>query len=491
MALPVDRFVTPENDFAGLYRYSGRLEQNRLRDEQLRKEAEAKRFASDKYFANYLDPKDRFTGTKADPVIAEQLSEALTQAHQLSARGATDNEIFMAITPIVNRVNDYSQKAKQLQEQKKQALDVLGKQKGIDPLKFSSEFDDEVFMEADPKTGIKKMKDLSLVDPSKNYADAVLQNREVFTNEGFGDYVGKSGKTTTVEDVSVYGKDKSMRRTKAELTSPSFMVSDKDERGAHVDFVPKYEIATDGDNVVMGEFLGQDGAKTKAPVRMVTDDVFNDLPVSAKAYLRQEVRRLAKDKGVELNSVQAQNLAKALAYDELKNSGKQYSTLKEIQVQKAAPIIVNTSSSSKKVEPIDLTEYEVVEGKGKDITPLMGGVKVTPIGIKGDSFRAEKVYFDTVTKRITLKEFGKGEETKMSLQSFLQNIKTSNPGTDMKFLEGLSTTVGNGSVSQKQNKTQNWTVGDKVLTADQIKRGATKYNMTEEQYLNSIGAVKK
>lgn len=351
MALPVDRFVTGEQDFAGLYNYSNRLEQNRMRDEQESQRSAARKFASDKYFTNYLDPKDRFTGTLVDPVNAELLGQALQQAYDLSAKGATDNEIFMAITPLVNKVNDYSQKAKQIQAQKKQAMDFLGKQKGIDPIKFSSEFDDEVFMETDPKTGIRKMKDLSLVDPSFNYTDKVLKDRDIYNPEGFDEYVAKSGKSTILEDVSVYGANKSMRRTKAEMTAPSFMISDKDERGAHTDFVPKYQVATDGDNVLMGDFLGKDGDKVQAPIRMVTNDVFNDLPASAKAYLRQEVRRLSKDKGVELNTAQAENLAKALAYDELKNSGKQYSTLKEVQVQKAAPasrinVNVNTGSTN-------------------------------------------------------------------------------------------------------------------------------------------------
>lgn len=192
------------------------------------------------------------------------------------------------------------------------------------------------------------MKDLSLVDPSFNYTDKVLKDRDIYNPEGFDEYVAKSGKSTVLEDVSVYGANKSMRRTKAEMTAPSFMISDKDERGAHTDFVPKYQVATDGDNVLMGDFLGKDGDKVQAPIRMVTNDVFNDLPASAKAYLRQEVRRLSKDKGVELNTAQAENLAKALAYDELKNSGKQYSTLKEVQVQKAAPapkVTVNVGGS--------------------------------------------------------------------------------------------------------------------------------------------------
>lgn len=102
-------------------------------------------------------------------------------------------------------------------------------------------------------------------------------------------------------------------------------------------------------------------------------------------------------------------------------------------------ISINQSGSKKNDTPtIDLTEYENVPNKGKDITPLMGGIKVTAIGPKGDTFRAEKVYYDPATKRVTLKEYDKKDETTMTLQSFLQNIKTSNPGTDIKFLEGLA-----------------------------------------------------
>lgn len=500
MALPVDRFVTPEQQFEGLYRYSGRLEQNRLRQEQEKQAAAGRKAASDKYFANYLDPKDRFTGTMADPEIAKQLGEALDEAFMLSSKGATDNEIFMAITPRVNRVNDYTQKVKQIQAQKKQASDVVGKIPGVDQIKFSSEFDDEVFMETDLKTGVKKMRDIGTIDPSQNYADIVLKNRDIYTPEGFDEYVAKAGKNTSLEDVSVYGKDKSMRRTKAEMTAPSFMISDKDERGAHVDFVPKYEIATDGENVVMGEFMGQDGKPTKAPVRMVTNDVFNDLPVSAKAYLRQEVRKLSKEKGVELNSAQAENLARALAYDELKNSGKQYSTLKEVQVQKAAPIIINNSgsgSSSKTPQQIDLTEYPDVEGGGKDITNLMQGIKVTGLPT-GKTLLAEKVVFNPVTQKVTFKEYaerdpvtqqiitGGGEKT-VSLTTFLQNIKSNNPGTDMKFLEGLRNPI-TSAAPKPTTKTKSWVVGTTTLTEDQIKKGAAKYKMTEEQYLKSIGA---
>lgn len=450
MALPVDRFVTQEQDFAGLYNYSNELERNRMRSEQERERAIGRKAASDKYFTNYLDPKDSFTGTVVDPVNAKLLSDALQQAYDLSAKGATDNEIFMAITPLVNKVNDYTQKAKQIQAQKKQAMDLLGKQKGVDPIKFSSEFDDEVFMETDPKTGLKKMKDLSMVDPSQNYVDLVLKNRDIYNPEGFDEYVAKSGKNTSIEDVAVYGKDKSMRRTKAEMTAPSFMISDKDERGAHTDFVPKYQIATDGDNVLMGEFFGKDGQKTSAPIRMVTDDVFNDLPVSAKAYLRQEVRKIAKEKGVDLSSAQSENFAKALAYDELKNSAKQYSTVKEIKVQKDAPAINVNVNATKEPNKIDLREYPDTGDGGKDITSLMQGIDVVSL-VTGKKFAADKIIFNPNTKKITFIESVNKKPETMTLTTFLQNIKPQNPAADIKWLkEGLNNPVtGSMSVEPK------------------------------------------
>lgn len=344
MAVNPQGFVTPEQDFRGLYNLSNNLEQKKLRDEELQRQRQGKKSASDKYFTNYLDPKDRFTGTKFDPEVNKLLGEALKQAYDLSSTGADDTEIFTAISPLVNKVNDYSQKAMAVNAQKKQAVEFLKGQKGIDINKFSTAFDDAVFNEVDG-SGNKKMRELSQIDPNYNYIDQVLKDGDIYNAEGFDDYVSKSGKNTTVEDVSVYNKDKSMRRTKAEMTMPSFMVSEKDERGAHTGFVPQYDIATDGEQPVLHDFLNEEGITESAPVRLVTQDVFNSLPPNTKAYLRQEAKKYAQEKKIDISSPQVENFAKALAYDELKRSAKQYSTLKELQVQKAAPTVIHNTTN--------------------------------------------------------------------------------------------------------------------------------------------------
>ena len=98
---------------------------------------------------------------------------------------------------------------------------------------------------------------------------------------------------------------------------------------------------------------------------------------------------------------------------------------------------------------IDLSEYPEVAGKGRDITDLMQGVSVfsTPDGKK---FNATKVYYDPSSRKVTFSSLvGRDAagnvvtdagEKQLSLNTFLQNIKTLNPGTDFKFVEKLSST---------------------------------------------------
>lgn len=151
----------------------------------------------------------------------------------------------------------------------------------------------------------------------------------------------------------------------------------------------------------------------------------------------------------------------------------------------------------KLLHKIDLREYPDVAGGGKDITNLMQGVKVTGLP-NGKTLLAEKVYYNPINQRVTFKEYaerdesgaiitGGGEKT-VSLTTFLQNIKSNNPGTDMKFLEGLRNPITGAAPTPDSPKSKSWVVGGKTLTADQIKKGAAKYKMSEEQYLKSIGA---
>lgn len=346
MAVPVRDFIIPEQSFPGLYQGAETIERRRLREDQLKAQREGKRAATVGQLGNLLDSKDYLTGTVYDPEITKRLNDALYQGAELASKGADMPSIMMALSPKIRELGDYSVKAKLINEQKQQALPLLKNQKGIDPNKFLKEFDEVAFFETDPNTGQRKMKDISKIDPNSMYADEVLRTRDVFTPEGFDEYMSKSGKDKRIQDTFLYTPKRGLRRAKVETVAPTFFQPDVDEKGVIKEFVPQYEIATDDESKVLHGFKGDAGEEVKAPVRMVTDDVFNSLPPNAKAYILQEVRRYSKEFGQPINSQQSYNLAKAITYDELKRSGKGYSTINETVVEKPNQISLSVSSGS-------------------------------------------------------------------------------------------------------------------------------------------------
>ncbi len=342
MALNLDGFVTAPQTFEGLYRIGDDIQRNKQLDQQRldRQQSEqdrrdARKTATASYLQDYLNPKHFLTGTNYDPVVTQGVSGILQKAMQLASKGVDAPDITNAIAPDVADLSKATEGIKALEKQRTEHEALLKNVKGIDTEKYNQAFKKAAFYNADGS-----MKDLSTVDPSKNYSDEVLRNDDVFNNDGIDDFVSKSGKNTTNENIKVIGSKGQMRQTKADVTMPTFMQRDTDPiTGLHTGFVPKYEVATDEDAHLLHTFKDDTGKEIKAPVRMVTDEVFSSLPPVVLSKIRQEVRGLIKNKPeILINSPQAEHLAKAIAYDELKNSGKQYSTLKETQVNKEAPI---------------------------------------------------------------------------------------------------------------------------------------------------------
>lgn len=457
MALNLGGYVAPEQGFDGLYKASDTLERRRYREDQMNLQREGKKNAAGAFLNNYLDQKEFLTGTNYDPEIIRQLNETMVQGAELASKGADTPTIMMALAPKVNRLSQYSSKAKLINEQKKATIGHLKSIPGIDVDKFSNEFDNEAFYDVDPNTGQRKLKDISTIDPTVMYGDKVLKERDVFNNKGIDDFVAKSGKEKRVEDIYRYNKTGGLRRVKAEMVAPSYMISDRDQRGSHTGFVPDYEIATDENQPILHKFKGEN-VEVVAPVRMVTKEVFSSLPDNAKAYILQETRKHAKENNIPVSSAQSEMLARALAYDELKQSAKNYSTVQELSViDKPSPqeIRINLgyspygSTNKDKAAPIDLSEYPDNSG-WKNITSLMQGIKVTGLP-DGKTLLAKNVEYNPNTKRVKFTEYvsqneegkyGKAKEKEVSLTKFLQDIKSNNPGTDMKFLDGLWNPVG-------------------------------------------------
>jgi hypothetical protein len=506
--LDLHGFVTPPGDYSGFDKIADTLERRRYRNEQMTSQREGKRAGALSHLGSLLDQKDYLTGTNYDPEIVRQLGEAMNEGAALAQKGADTPTIMMAIGPKVNRINEYSQKAKLINQQKKQTLELLKNNPGIDVKKFNDEFDNTAFYDTDAN-GQKKLKDITEIDPNVSYGDKILKDSPelVTTSGGFDEFFKQQAKNPVVrnEDIYRYTSTGGLSRDKVKLKYENYLTPDIDKKGAVTGFVPKYEIATDQNNPIMGTFKGKDGKQVDAPVRLLDRGVFTSLPEEALNYIKGQTKLFIQEhekqtgEKIPLNSLQAENVARMLAYDELNKETRKSGTIESLDINnKPSPqqIRINLgyapygSGNKDAIGRIDLREYTDTD-YGKNISPLMQGIKVTGLP-DGKTLLAENVEYNPQTKRVKYKEYvsqdeqgkyGKGQVREVSLQTFKQNVKTNNPGIDMKFLDGLDDPI----TGKKAEQSASYKVGNTTLTEDQLKKGAAKYKMTVEEYKKSIG----
>lgn len=410
--LDVRGFVVPEDNYAGLYKMGDTLQRNRYRKEAEAERKQGQQLADTKFIANYFDPKEFLTGSPLDPQSQSLLDKAYKQALDLNKQGANLAQVMGATAPLVNQLNEYMVKGKHFNEQKKIALQEAGKIKGIDANKLSAEMDKMAFP-INPQTG---QVDFANFDPNTNYADLALRNGEVYNNQGFDDFIKTAKLNTSVGQAKSINSKGGYVKHKAELSAPNFYTSETDADGNHIGFVPAYEVATDDNGEHLYEFTNEDGTKTKAPIRLLDKAVFNDLPPDAKGYVLQEARKYAKEHGVELNSVQAENLARAIAYDELNSKSKKYGTVKNIDETKAAPTrnITNVNVGGKGSYGTNINDlYQRIYDATQN-----PDINVKATGQKATRFNA----LDSDAQDLIIGYVNKGRETKVEPEDiFLTN----------------------------------------------------------------------
>lgn len=327
----VSNFILPENNFGGLYKIGDQLRLDNQRKALAAQKLQQQKIVGEKYIGNQFAKDNLYTGTAFDPVHTAMMSNAKNQAYQMFEQGADLGDVQLAISPLIDQASKYSTFAKGYALNQKNLLAQTHGIKGIDNEKLKQTMDDLAFP-VNKQTGVS---DVSQYDPNRDYGDEALRTGNVYNNDSISDFVAKSGKNILDNNVKTVGADGRTIQTKLDMTAPSFMQPETDARGRVIGLVPKYQIATDEDNAIVHNF----GEQGNQPVRMVTQDVFDALPPVAKAYIRQETLSQIKNSGsnVAPDSPQAETLAKAIAYDELKNNTKNYSTLKTASVDKAAP----------------------------------------------------------------------------------------------------------------------------------------------------------
>ncbi len=343
MAADFQDFVTPEQEFKGLYAIGDTVAKQREREQrkaaglaQAQQEAKTKKDASVKFFANYLDKKDKFTGTNYDPKKFELVDNTLAEAMSLIEKGASESEIMTSIQPKLATISKYDAVSQKYAADKKAILAELGKQKGIDINKVSEVMDEMAFYDIDPTTGERKEKeDYLSINPSGQYwADLALREGDVYSSEGFDEFADKAQKTSSLQSVKTVDEKGKTVFGKAEIEGQGYLVPEYDGKDFK-DLVPKYTIATDAGNEHIKEWQTDNGA-VAAPIRLLDEDVFKSLQPKQLAYVRQEARKYAKEQGMKLDSQQVENLAKAIAYDELNSPTRKSKKTKFISEQREA-----------------------------------------------------------------------------------------------------------------------------------------------------------
>jgi len=256
------------------------------------------------------------------------------------------HEIKMKFADRANRIARFYQKAKTIRLGNEAAIPELNRLGGYN----LAEVNDRAIRLAliDPKTG-KIKTDVNTIDETLPWWSKAIEAYplETTTNEGLHEYVTKAETTPSRVKVKRVDKNKGMVTDELELSVPSFIQIEKDAKGNPIisetgtyGLEPKFETLPNG---------------TKILDEGVFKDLKNNKP-SAYQRLMGEVAQFIKtnndesDDNIAPDSVEAQNIARMLAYKDIKqvwgNKGvKKYDAV----VQPSAPrITINNNSGSGK-----------------------------------------------------------------------------------------------------------------------------------------------
>jgi hypothetical protein len=325
--IDIQGFVTPEQSFSGVYHAADTLEKQRYRKEQQQAQREGRIAATGKFLTDYLDPKDRLTGTNYDPEIVKQLNDALVEGADLASKGADTASIIMALGPKVGKINEYSQKAKAVNKQINDATAKLKPLKGYNTDAISEEAKKLAFY--DDKG---KLKDITTVDPDKDWVtELVTQKPELATSgAGLDEFVNKTPMKEYGSKVQTMYAGKK-RNVQYDAKSPFWMDVQVDKDGNAVTDKSGNPVGLDVSGEVITDdkhqpIVSPEGQPYKALPKPEYDAIMQHNPDVAD-FIRGRVREKFRTEGGEIpkeGTPQWELMARRLLRDELKTRDRSY-----------------------------------------------------------------------------------------------------------------------------------------------------------------------
>lgn len=377
-----------------LNEYSNHLWQRNMQRQQLELQREAKRQQAGNFLRQYLEPKDYLTGTAYDPVINEGLQQALQQGAQLAEQGADIPNLITALAPSLRQITDYSTKAKVVNQQVDNVIKTMKESglMGYDYGKLKDQALRTAFHHYDEKTGADLgLRNIEEVDPSINYAMRALEEHpdKITTAEGLDQFVKAYPQYKNSTDATTYTPNNRKTRNKINMVGQGYLVPEVDNEGVVTGLVPSYEHATEAGQPLVHDFIGPNGERVQAPVRLLDEGYFNEA-VSHKGvgdWLRGQVRQHLNEyrdrtgQPISMNSVQAHNVARAILYDELKRrSPGSIQFVEELNKPSAAEIQRRTFGD-KRQQAYDYELGRQEARKDLGLPPTGGGASEKPLNV--------------------------------------------------------------------------------------------------------------
>lgn len=266
------------------------------------------------------------------------------------------------------------------------------------------------------------------------------------------------------------------------------------------ELTPFSEVEFDEDGKPVGVKLKSEDFKYNGgTLKMIPEAQFEEMMQVPKVRASiigmwgKQKQKFEEETGQKITPANEDKMIRGFLYDEIKNRNLDPHFFKTDESQVVPRISVNVSTSGDK-QRIDLREQPDVGDGFKDITSMMGGIK-TSVLPDGKSFNAEQVFYNPANKKVKYIEYvskddagkyGTPKWKEVSLTKFKQDVKTSNPNTDMKFLDGLESPI-TGDKKPSSDGVKIYHFNGKPFNEEQIKNAAKQSGISFEEYIKKFG----
>ena len=412
--LDIKGFVTPEQEFPGIYKLTETLAAQKAAKAKEDEAAKAQKTAMGAAIGSLIDSKDFMTGTVNDPYITKRVYDLIQKGTDLSnIKGMDLGTLRTVLLPEVSKLSQAAESIKEIKRKKDEAIGILKSRPGVDTDKFSQEVDRLAYYNKDDKGNyiLKNEDNISSIDPTYNYIDDVLNNADVYNEKGINEYLKNIGKNTYSHSTKIRNAGGTLKGAELEVSSPTHLQPISDTKtGEFKGFEPPSTLFTDGGEIQqIHSSLGDTGEKLKQPVKLLADNEYNQLmnDINVAPFIRQETRKYAKQYGVDLASSQAEAFSKALAFDYLNRmqGGQTSYKVKEQQLAPVTKLSVNMGGAGDKTTQIRDIYKQVIDAFENEAKQVEFGGRAAFIPMSRYE-EAGTIITDIVNKR------NQGRETK-------------------------------------------------------------------------------